>query len=301
MVAVPSLTAVTLPLASTVAIAVLELVQVTVLSVASSGFTVATRVSDSPSLSSRLVLFSVTSVTAMTFLLTVTEHVADFSPTLAVMVAEPSLTAVTLPLLSTVAIAVLELDQVTVLSVASSGLTVAVSVSDSPSVSVSSVLFNVTSVTVTVAAGFAACSTVKVLFIDPHLMVTEALRALSVSFGCAFTVMLTVPAPPELGSTVSQVATLVSATVALHDSVAVKVTVCVWGWFACCGDGDGNEIPLLNTTWLWVGIVISGCGCFGFSQEHITPTNSRRGIRFKRILNIIGYQSAMLLRGCLWQ
>ena len=67
-------------------------------------------------------------------------------------------------------------DQVTVLSVASSGLTVATSVSVSPTFKVNSVLFKVTSVTATVAADFAACSTVKVLFMDPHLMVTEARR-----------------------------------------------------------------------------------------------------------------------------
>lgn len=41
----------------------------------------------------------------------------------------------------------------------------------------------------------------------------------------------------------------------------------------------------------------SGCGCFGFSQDKIAPTNSKRGIRFKRILIIIGYQSAVLLCG----
>ena len=91
--------------------------------------------------------------------------------------------------------------------------------------------------------------------------------------------MLTVPAPPELGSIVSQVEALVSVTVALHDSVAVKVTVCVWGWFACCGEGVLKEIPLLKTAWLCVGIVIagvgSGCGCFGFSQPP-TDTNANR-------------------------
>jgi len=115
--------------------------------------------------------------------------------------------------------------------------------------------------------------------------------------------MLTVPAPPELGSTVSQVEALVSVTVALHDSVAVKVTVCVWGWFACCGEGELKEIPLLKTAWLCVGIEMDGlssgfgCGWFGFSQDKIAPTNSRRGIRFKRIIIIIGYQSAVLLCG----
>ncbi|MBO7077044.1 MAG: hypothetical protein J6W01_02225 [Bacteroidales bacterium] len=99
---------------------------------------------------------------------------------------------------------------------------------------------------------------------------------------------------------------MVSATVAFHDSVAVKDTVCVWGWFAVCGEGGVKEIPLLKTAWLCVGIEMAGfssglgCGWLGFSQEYMTPTNSRRGIRFKRILIIIGYQSALLLCGYLW-
>ena len=65
-----------------------------------------------------------------------------------------------------------------------------------------------------------------------------------------------------------------------------------------------NEIPLLKTAWLCAGIEIAGLssgfgfGWFGFSQEHTTPRNSRRGIRLVRILNIIGYQSVMLLNGC---
>ena len=121
-----------------------EVLQVTVLSVASSGFTVAVSVSDSPSFRFSSVLFRVTSVTAMTFLLTVTLQVADLSPDLAVIVAEPSFAAVTLPLASAVAILASEVLQVTVLSVASSGFTVAVSVSDSPSFNDISVLFSVT-------------------------------------------------------------------------------------------------------------------------------------------------------------
>ena len=146
MVAVPSLTAVTLPL-STVATAESELLQVTVLSVASSGVTVATSVSESPSVKVKVVLLREIPVTATTFLLTATLQVADCSPALAVIEAEPSLTAVTLPLSSTVATFESDVDQVTVLSVASSGFTVAVRVSDPPSVSFSSVLFSVTEVT----------------------------------------------------------------------------------------------------------------------------------------------------------
>ena len=227
IVALPSFTAVTLPFASTVAMLLSELDHVTVLSVASSGFTVAVSVSESPSVNANSVLFSVTEVTTTTSLLTVTEQVADLSPAWAVIVTLPSFTAVTLPFASTVATVASDEDQVTVLSVASSGFTVAVRVSESPSVNVSSVLFSEIDMTTISLAAFAACSTVKDLLVDPHLMVTVALRALSVSFGSALTVILTVPAPPELGSTVSQDETLVSVTVALHDSVAVKVTVCV--------------------------------------------------------------------------
>ena len=63
----------------------------------------------------------------MIFLDTETVQVALFSPALAVMVADPSATAFTLPELSTVATLVLSLLQVTVLSVASLGETMAVS------------------------------------------------------------------------------------------------------------------------------------------------------------------------------
>ena len=67
---------------------------------------------------------------------TVTVQVAVLSPTLAVMVAVPLPTAVTLPLASTVATEVLELDQVTLLSVAFSGSTVATSVEVPPTCNV---------------------------------------------------------------------------------------------------------------------------------------------------------------------
>ena len=122
-----------------------------------------------------------------------------------------------------------ELDQTTVLSAASSGLTVATSVSEAPSFSASSVLFNSTEVTAIGSAGLAACVTVNDLVAEPLLIVTVAVRSLSVLFGCAVTVILTVPAPPELGSTVSHVEDLVSVIDVVHDSVALNVTVCVWG------------------------------------------------------------------------
>ena len=109
----------------------------TVLSVASSGLTVAVRVTESPSFSSTSVLSNPTDSTAMTFLSTVTLQVAVLSPALAVTVAVPSLTASIFPP-STVATEGSEDVHVTVLSVASSGLTVAVIVSESPSLRVNS-------------------------------------------------------------------------------------------------------------------------------------------------------------------
>jgi hypothetical protein len=83
MTAVPSFTAVTLPLLSTVVISVLFDVQSIVLSVALSGVTVAIRVAFSPSFSASEVLSSVIPVTATVFDITVTVHVAVFCPTLA--------------------------------------------------------------------------------------------------------------------------------------------------------------------------------------------------------------------------
>ena len=65
MVALPEPMAVTFPLLSTVATAVLLDVQVTLLSVASLGATVAVSRSEPPTVSPRLVLFSVTPVTGM--------------------------------------------------------------------------------------------------------------------------------------------------------------------------------------------------------------------------------------------
>ena len=102
--------------------------QVTVLSVASSGFTVAVRVADSPTARDSVVLSRVIDDTGT---VTVTTHSAVLPPHFAVTVALPDLTAVTLPL-STFTTDSSDDDQVTALSVASSGFTVAVRVADSP-------------------------------------------------------------------------------------------------------------------------------------------------------------------------
>ena len=83
---------------------------------------------------------------------TVTEQVAVLPPSavVTVIVADPGLTAVTLPLPSTVAISVAEDFQLTDLLVALSGDTVAVSVSDPPSTRLRLVLLSDTPVTATV-------------------------------------------------------------------------------------------------------------------------------------------------------
>ena len=80
---------------------------------------------------------------------TVTEQVAVLSPSFvfAVIVAEPTATAVTFPFESTVAMLVFELDQVHALSVAFEGETVAVSVSVSPIINERVVLFRLMPVT----------------------------------------------------------------------------------------------------------------------------------------------------------
>ena len=116
----------------------------TVLSVASDGFTVAVKVTVSPALSDAVVLFKVTDVTSVAT--TVIVHVAVLLPALAVMVAVPTFFAVTTPL-DTVAIVWSDVVQVTVLSVASDGFTVAVKVTVSPALSDAVVLLRVTEVT----------------------------------------------------------------------------------------------------------------------------------------------------------
>ena len=142
------------------------MVQVTVLSVASDGFTVAVRVTVSPALSDAVVLFRVTEVTSVR--MTVIWHVAVLLPALAVMVAVPTFFAVTTPF-ETVAIVSSEELQVTVLSVASSGFTVAVRVTVSPALSDAVVLSRVTEVT---SVGTTVISHVAVL--SPALAVMVA-------------------------------------------------------------------------------------------------------------------------------
>lgn len=128
IVAVPAFLAETTPEEDTVATVVLLEDQVTLLFVALEGATVATKVWVSPSVKVRLVWFRVTPVTAMTFFDTMTTQVAIFASSFVftVMAAVPGDTAVTRPEEETVATSLLLETQVTDLSVALEGVTVAV-------------------------------------------------------------------------------------------------------------------------------------------------------------------------------
>ena len=134
---VPPAIAVTMPVFETVATATFELVQVIVLSVASEGDMVAVSVAVCPSSKDNVVCESVMEETATIPFFTVTVHVALWLPAVALTVVVPSLIAVTSPVFETVATAALELVQVTVLSVALVGTTVATRVAVCPSSSVS--------------------------------------------------------------------------------------------------------------------------------------------------------------------
>ena len=142
MVAVPAFTAVTAP-SLTVAIVLSEEVQTMVLSVVSSGFTMAVSLAASPSYSFSAALSSVTPVAGMGGK-TVTTHSAFALPQAAVMVAVPSLLAVTTPSF-TVATASLE-DVHTSVSVVFSGATAAVRVAFSVGCRLSAVSLSVTPV-----------------------------------------------------------------------------------------------------------------------------------------------------------
>jgi hypothetical protein len=130
IVAEPAAFAVTSPDEDTVAIDVLLEDQLTDLSVALEGVTVAVSVCVSPTVMESDVLSRLIPVTETFWVWTVTEHVAFFPPSfvVTVIVAEPADLAVTTPDDDTVATEVLLDDHVTDLSVALEGVTVAVSV-----------------------------------------------------------------------------------------------------------------------------------------------------------------------------
>ena len=171
MTAVPTFTADTFPLESTVATLELELVHVTFLFVAFDGVTVAVNLSVPPISKDSDVLFNETPVTAIVLALTVTAQVAFLLPSVVVTVtvAVPAAFAVTTPEEETVATVVLLDDQVTDLSVALDGVTVATNVWESPSVNVNEVLSRLTPVTEIV---FALTVTEQVAVFPPSSVVT---------------------------------------------------------------------------------------------------------------------------------
>ena len=140
IVALPDLWAVILPF-DTEAMASSEDVQTTALSVALSGCMVAVRVSVSPTCIDKLALSNEIDVTAMIFAEILTLQVADFPPALAVIVAMPSLRAVTVPEF-TLATEALDDAHVTPSYSASLGRTVATRLKVSPSTISTVAVFN---------------------------------------------------------------------------------------------------------------------------------------------------------------
>ena len=131
IVASPDFFAVTLP-SATVATDTSDEPQVTDLSVALSGLTVAVIVSVSPTFIDNEVLSRAIDVTGTTLVETLTVQVEDLPPALAVIVAVPSLMAVTVPEF-TLATEALDEAQVTPSYSASFGRTVATRLNVSPS------------------------------------------------------------------------------------------------------------------------------------------------------------------------
>ena len=158
---VPPFRALTLPSLSTVATEESELSQVTVLSVASAGLTVAVSLAVPPTVKSKRSLSSVTELTFTVGLTTVTAQVADLPPAEAVMLAEPTATAFTSPEFDTVATELFEEFQDTVLSVASAGLTMADNLVVSPTVNSNDDLFRDTDDTGTSFSGGSHASSSK--------------------------------------------------------------------------------------------------------------------------------------------
>ena len=145
MVTFPGFRVLTLP-PSTVATEASDVLQLTEGSVASSGLTVADKVVSSPSTNVKACSFIETEVTGINRLSTVITHASVFSPAWAVIVTFPGFKVLTLPP-STVATVASDVVQLTEGSVASSGLTVAVSVVSSPSTNVKACSFSTTEVT----------------------------------------------------------------------------------------------------------------------------------------------------------
>ena len=167
------------------------------------------------------------------------------------MTADPSETAVTLPVLSTLATASLLLLQVTVLSSASSGSTVADSCTVSPSANVQD--NGLTAMLLTPIGFFPSWIIERDLVTSAQIKVTMALLPSEPVFSCTKMATSTSPAGPESGITLSHpLDTLVGDEIwACQESEAVNFKVCEQPV------GLAN-MPALNTAILSESILISG-------------------------------------------
>ena len=222
IVASPSPTAVTTPSLTVATFSSLE-DQVTVGSVASSGRTVALRVALLPLIMGNSVLSKAIEVTGV---LTVTLHVASFSPAFAVIVASPSPTAVTVPSLTVATFSLLE-DQVIFGSVASSGKTVALRVAVLPLIMYSSLLSRETEVTgvVTVILHLASFSPALAVMVASPSAIAVITPSLTVATFSSLEDHVTVGSVASSGSTLAvRVAVLPLMTGNSVLSKAIEVT-----------------------------------------------------------------------------
>ena len=220
MIAVPGITAVTVPLDDTVATpaGVLVIDQVTFLFVASIGNTFTFRLADSPSISVVSAGITVISSTETVFGFTVTSQNAIFPPSWveATMVVLPAFNASTIPVLPTIATAGSLLLQFMVGLVALEGDTAAINCSDFPSSNISSGLFSVMLFTGTITV------TTQVAVLPPS---------------CVVAVIVAVPG-------MRAETTPLAVTVATLLLVLVQFTVLL---VASAGQMVATNVPLLTT------------------------------------------------------
>ena len=251
IVAVPVPTAVTLPF-STVTTAAFDVLHVRVLSVVSLGVMVAISVSLFPLTSESVVLFKVT-LSARIFTVTSQVAVCPFA-VVTVIVAVPAPTAVTLPF-ATVTIFSLEEAQVRVLSVASSGTIVAVSVSLLPLRREREVLFNETpdTGTVTVISQVAVLPfevvTVIVVVPDPTAVIVPLLTVATDSLEEDQVKVLSVVSLGVIVAVKVELSPLTRESDVLS-SVTPVATTSVEGGGAGLSSGDGSPVVL------WVVVVL---------------------------------------------
>jgi hypothetical protein len=203
IVALPAETALTVPLL-TVATALLLLLQNTFLLVALLGLTVALSVSLPPTVKDRLDLLRLTLETFTVLLpegVMVTAQVAVLFPSVvvAVIVAVPADIPITVPVEETVATLEALLLHNTTLFAASAGMTVALKVSEAPTVMLADALFKNTSVTETAVVEMVTLTLLLLLLSAVEVAMTIRLKAVS-SFATLkrpLALMLVSPPPPK--------------------------------------------------------------------------------------------------------